>query len=63
MTFASSSVQDRERVDRIVVWLDQFEAELERLRKPEEAMKVRQIAHDLAVFRLEFFGPVEGERK
>ena len=64
MSFAGSAVQDRQRIESIVVWLDQFQQELDRLRKPAEAERVRQIAHELALFRIDFFGPIvnEGEK-
>lgn len=47
---------DSDTFDRIIVWLDAYQQTLEKLRKPEAAERIRQIAHELALYRIEVFG-------
>lgn len=62
MTFSGSTAQDKKRIESIVLWLDEFQRELERLRKPERAEQIRAAAHALAVFYQEFFTSKESSQ-
>ena len=42
--------------DRMVKLLDEHQMEMEKLRKPERAERIREIAHALALYRIEFYG-------
>src|SRR5260221_7904713 len=49
-------ISDPHMLDRIVYWLNSYQEGLERLRKPEEAMKIREAMHILAKHRIEKYG-------
>ncbi len=44
--------------DRMCLLLDRYEQQMERLRRPEQAERIRQIAHELTLYRIETFGQV-----
>ena len=42
--------------DRIIVWLDAYQESLDQLRRYDEATRLRDIIHQLGLFRIETFG-------
>ena len=58
---------DAQMFDRMCLLLDNYQQQLERLRRPLHAERIRQIAHELALYRFEIFGvtsntPQNGKR-
>ena len=49
-------MRESEIFDRMVMLLDEHQQELEKLRLPARAECIREIAHLLALYRIEFYG-------
>jgi len=49
-------MREREAIDRMIKFLDDYQQALDRLRQPERAERLRAIAHELAKFRIDVFG-------
>ena len=47
---------DSDTFDRIIVWLDAYQESLDQLRRHDEATRLREIVHQLGLFRIETFG-------
>lgn len=47
---------DAQMFDRMALLLDEHQQQLERLRRPQHAERIRQIAHELALYRIEIYG-------